>query len=311
MKPFASSTSRRRAAFTLIQLGVVLAILGALAALLLPAFGRAQASAHRQSCDVKLKTLALALDAFKSERGTYPGQLHQLASDGYLTEPDALHCPRDPRSAGTYNDGYVLRAPGDAGASPVVTCPFHEDTGGGNQARLGRFTTQFATKPATLTSGNAVQIQRAGEAKPRVGYAGMPLRGGDQISVQGGTALLTFADGSTARLQSGTRISVLQSFIDGQSGAALYTLVRQTLGDATYTVHHGSRFDVATPAATAGARGTQFRLKVKGNLPADTEILVIEGKVVFTTPTRTGIAPVGKWLSATLADVKDLLRFLL
>lgn len=303
--------SPRRAAFTLLQLVVVLGLIGALSALLLPAFSRAKASTQRQSCDVKLKSIALALDAFKSERGAYPTSLEKLQSEGYLTDPQALHCARDPRATGTYNDGYVIRAAGDAGEMPVVTCPFHEDMGGGNQARLGRFTTQFATKPAVLTSGNAVQVLRAGETKAQTGYAGMPLRGGDQISFNGGgTALLTFADGSTARLTTGARISVLQSFVDGHSGAPLYTLIRQTFGDATYTVNHGSRFDVATPAATAGARGTAFRLKVKGNLPEETELYVIEGKVVFTTLKRSGVAPVGSWLTATVSDLQNLLRSL-
>lgn len=310
MKTSTFRSSRRRAAFTLLQLGLVIGLLGVLSALILPVFSRAKAGAERQNCDVKLKTIALALDAFKSERGTYPTSLQKLRTDGYLTEAGALHCSRDPRPDGTYNDGYVLRAPGDAGELPVVTCPFHEDRLGGNQARLGRFTTEFATKPAVLTSGNAVQIQRAGQSDSIPGYAGMPLHGGDEIKVsERGTALVTFADDSTARLQSGTDITVLQSFMDGQSGAPLYTLVRQTLGDATYTVHHGSRFDVATPAATAGARGTQFQVKVSGPLAADTQLYVIEGKVVLTTPARSGVAPVGRSLSAILADVINLPRF--
>lgn len=309
MKPSAFFLSlRRRTAFTLLQLAVVLGVISVLTALLLPSFSRANANAQRQNCDVKLKSIALALDAFKSERGAYPANLSQLGREGYLTDPEALHCARDPRSAGSYNDGYVLRSPADAGEIPVVTCPFHEDLGLGNQARLGRFTTQFATRPAALTSGNAVQIERAGETKALIGYAGMPLRGGDTLSVAGaGTALVTFADGSTARLRGGARVSVLQSFIDGHSGAPLYTLLRQTLGDATYTVHHGSRFDVATPAATAGARGTQFQIQVTGNRPEDTRLRVIEGKVVFSTLARSGIAPIGNWVSATLADVTNLL----
>ncbi|PQV62566.1 FecR family protein [Abditibacterium utsteinense] len=300
----------RRFAFTLIQMMLVLGLIGILSALLIPAFSRATASAQRQNCDVKLKSIVLALDAFKTERGTYPANLELLHSEGYLKDPDALRCPSDRRRNASYNDFYTVRASRDAGDSPVLVCPFHEEaSGGGNQARLGRFTTQFATKPAVLTAGNAVKIER--QDKILVGYAGMPLRGGDEILTgASGTALVTFADSSSARLSSGTRISVLQSFVDGHSAAPLYTLIRQWGGDATYTVNHGSRFDVATPAATAGARGTQFRIKVSGNRPEDTQLYVIEGKVVLSTTLKSGLAPVGSWVSATVTDVSKLLNWL-
>lgn len=289
---------------------MVLALVGVLAAMLIPAFSRASASARRQSCDVKLKSIALALDAFKSEHGNYPAQLELLRSEGYLTDSDALVCPSDRRQNAGYADFYTLRAPHDAGDAPVLVCPFHEESsGGGNQARLGRFTTQFATQPAVLTTGNDVKVTR--QDKVLVGYAGMALRGGDELSTGAfGTALLTFADSSSARLESGTRITVLQSFVDGHSGAPLYTLIRQFAGDATYTVNHGSRFDVATPAATAGARGTQFRIKVLGNRPEETQLYIIEGKVVLTTLGKSGLAPVGSWISATVADVSNLLNWL-
>ncbi len=308
MKP--QGRHSRRFAFTLLQLVLVVALIGVLASLLLPVFSRASASAQRQSCDVKLKSIALALDAFKSEHGSYPANLELLRSDGYLTDPDALRCPGDHRQNASYSDFYTIRAPHDAGDAPVLVCPFHEEaSSGGNQARLGRFTTQFATKPATLTSGNAVKVAR--QDKVLVGYAGMPLHGGDELSTGAfGTALITFADSSSARLSGGTRITVLQSFVDGHSGAPLYTLLRQWRGDATYTVNHGSRFDVATPAATAGARGTQFRIKVSGERPEDTQLYVIEGKVVLSTLGKSGLAPVGTWISATVADVSKLLNWL-
>ncbi len=300
----------RRFGFTLLHLVVVLALIGVLAAFLVPAFSRASASGRRQSCDVKLKSIALALDAFKSERGVYPSKIDLLRSEGYLTDPEALRCPSDRREKASYADFYTLRAPHDSSSAPVLVCPFHEDSGGGNQARLGRFTTQFATKPAVLTSGNAAKVTRQDEVL--TGYAGMALRGGDEIVTEAyGTALITFADASSARLGGGTRITVLQSFVDGHSAAPLYTLLRQFQGDATYTVNHGSHFDVSTPAATAGARGTQFRIKVSGDKPEDTDLYVIEGKVVFSTLNKSGLAPVGRWTSATVADVGNLLNWLL
>jgi competence protein ComGC len=303
----------RRSGFTLIQLFVVLGLLGVLAAILFPVMSRGRASAQRQKCDVRLKSIALALDAFKQERGTYPISLQDLTTEGYLKEPEALHCPSDPREQGTYNDFYAVRAPGDAGEMPVVCCPFHEEDGfGGNQARLGRYTTQFTTRPATLTGSNGVQILHPGDEQPTAGYAGMELRGGDKIMTGGqGAAEITFADTSKVSLGAGAEMTVLQSFVDGQSGARLYTIVRQLAGDITYTVNHGSRFDVATPTATAGARGTQFRIVVTGSAPQETNLMVIEGKVVFTDHKKSGLVPpekLGKWLN--VLDVGGLLRWL-
>jgi competence protein ComGC len=307
------SSRPRRSGFTVIQLFIVLGLLGVLAALLFPALTRGRASAQRQKCDVRLKSVALALDAFKQERGAYPVTLQELTAEGYLKEPEALRCPSDPRQQGTYNDFYAIRAPGDAGEMPVVCCPFHEEDGfGGNQARLGRYTTQFMTRPATLSGSNGVQILHPGDDQPTPGFSGMELHGGDKIMTSGqGAAEITFADTSKVSLGGGAEMTVLQSFVDGQGGARLYTIVRQLAGDITYTVNHGSRFDVATPAATAGARGTQFRIVVNGPAPEDTNLMVLEGKVVFTDRRKSGLVPpekLGKWLN--VLDVGGLLRWL-
>ena len=297
-----------RRGFTLVQILIVLGIIGLLSAVLFPVFNRSRATARRAQCDVKLKSISLALDAFRQENGRYPSVLSDLSSKGYLQDPEALHCPADPRENGSYADFYIIRAPNDPGDLPVVTCPFHEDLNAGAQAHLGRFTTQFATKPATLTAGNGVQIQTPGK-NALDGYAGQQLRGGDRITTGAmGRATITFADGSVAELDGNADVTLLQSYLDGQHFSPLYTVLRQVRGAATYTVNHGSRFDVTTPAATAGARGTQFKVTVNGNTLEDTQLEVIEGKVFFTSPKKTGAAPEGSTLDGGL--IGGLLRFL-
>ena len=305
-----SSRSRRRG-FTLVQLLFVLIVISALAAIILPVLHRTQANARRLQCDVKLKAIALALDAFRQENHAFPASLDELVTKGYLTQADALRCPADPRPNGSYAEYYVVRANSDAENLPIVVCPLHEEeTGQGDQARIGRFTTQFATKPASLASANNVSVHRPGSTLAVPGYAGMPLRGGDRIQVGGfGTAFLTFADGSTAQLTGGSDVTVLQSYVDGQYSGVLYTLVKELSGDVTYTVHHGSRFDVVTPVATAGARGTQFRVKVTGNTLADTNLYVYNGQVVYTSQGKSGLATLGTWLSGI--DIGGLLHSLL
>jgi type II secretory pathway pseudopilin PulG len=233
-----------------------------LAALVVGALGSGRSTTHRAQCDANLKTISLALGTYLEEHGHLPASLSVLRSEHYLPQNTALRCPDDPTTGG-YDDYYVIRAPRDAGDLPIVVCPFHEQHGDhGTQAYKGRFTKQFMTRPATLQSVNNATVESPGKP-PVVAYAGMTVNGGDVIHTgPQGMATIRFADNSSAELQGGSQIQVLQSYVDGQTGAPLYTLLRQQFGNVLHTVTTGSRYDVVTPVATAGAHGTQFRIIV-------------------------------------------------
>lgn len=331
---------RFRRGFTLLQVIVTISIIAVLAATLFGVMGSGKTTARRAQCDTRLKAIALALDAFKQENGKFPKTLKALQADKYLREPGALQCPDDPRKdAAGYEEFYVVRASRDADDMPLVVCPFHEEQGAtGMQAFKGRYTAQHPTRPARLTAARNAMIQRPGKAAIAAA-AGMELRGGDRIitggtppagatggtvggatgtgggalnnlakangNMDGGEAVIEFADGSTATLSSGTTATVLQSFLMGQSNAPLYTLIRQGVGQAIYKVHSGSKFDVVTPTATSGARGTEFTITVTKN--GETQLTVTEGKVAFTTLTQTVIAPLGQTVSGLLNGIIKLL----
>ncbi len=282
---------RGRRGFTLIELLVAVAVIGILAALSFASLGRWQEGTGRVGCDVQLKTVALALDAFKQENGHYPAHLSELVARKYLPDAKALHCPDDPRPTGSYEDGYVLRAARESagmGEVPLLLCPFHEGSNHGAQAYNARFTRQWMTAPARLAQANGVTIERPGKDSIS-GAPGMELHGGDRVQASGG-AVIEFADGSSATLSSGANVSVLQSFIEGNGSAPLYTIVRQSLGEVAYHVHHGSKFDVSTPTATAGARGTEFTVKVAANGDATMRLLSPESKLYISTPRQTSLA---------------------
>jgi type II secretory pathway pseudopilin PulG len=296
----------RKRAFTLLQLITVTAIIALLAAISFGYLSRTRRVAQRSSCDIHLKALSLALDAYRQERGAYPTALSQLQSAKYITDPAVLHCSLDPRPGGSYEEYYLYRstrpAAGDTrriDALPLVVCPFHEEDGdAGNQA-FARSTQQFKTQPASVAATSGATVERPGKL-PIAARSGMALRGGDRIRTDsGGSAQIAFADGSLATLSGSADVTVLQTFLDGNSNgnAPLYTLLRQRLGDVLYKVHHGSKFDVATPTATAGALGTEFRIK---RSDSKWYLSVIESRVLCTSPTiNTVYTPPAAGSSAT------------
>jgi prepilin-type N-terminal cleavage/methylation domain-containing protein len=261
----ARSAPGTRRGFTLIQLLAVTAIIGVLAAITIGAFGSSRLQAQRAQCDVNLKAITMALDAFRQEQGHFPLHLSELVDKKYLTNATMLRCPTDPRADGSYDEYYVMRASRSNGELPILVCPLCSgDSQRGMQAFKGRYTKQFATRPAEFIAVSSATVERPGK-NPISARNGMQLRGGDIIrTTGGGSATVRFADGSTSTLDSDSEITLLQSFIAGNSHAPLYTLVRQKAGHVVYQVTHGSKFDVATPTATAGALGTAFEIKQAG-----------------------------------------------
>jgi competence protein ComGC len=136
----------RRPAVTLLELLVVIAVIGLLIGLLLPAVQRVRESANRVTCQNHLKQLGLAVHQFEVARGHFPGlgtlphQDSVFARILPFVEQDALYqlIARDKPLFAAYADGSGLNpvqaraastvvnlflCPSD-GAEPLATSPF-------------------------------------------------------------------------------------------------------------------------------------------------------------------------------------------
>jgi len=94
MSPASHVPQRCRGAFTLVELLVVISIIGMLAALLLPALGRARAKARATYCVNNLRQLGLAMRMYLDDHSgrfpTRPGWTTNLLP--YATLP-IFQCP--------------------------------------------------------------------------------------------------------------------------------------------------------------------------------------------------------------------------
>jgi prepilin-type N-terminal cleavage/methylation domain-containing protein/prepilin-type processing-associated H-X9-DG protein len=104
-------TQRPRAAFTLIELLTVIAIIGILAAILIPVVGRVRENARQSVCGSNLRQIAVAVLVYEGENGVLPGPIFRRVRRVSTNEPDM-------RELNWVIDSYI-----GASRSEVWDCP--------------------------------------------------------------------------------------------------------------------------------------------------------------------------------------------
>jgi general secretion pathway protein G len=84
--PRRSPDGRRQAGFTLIEMIIVVALIGILATIVLPALRDQPTRAKEAVLKTNLRTMRDVLDQYKGDKGHYPASLDELVTDGYLRD---------------------------------------------------------------------------------------------------------------------------------------------------------------------------------------------------------------------------------
>src|SRR5690348_8604685 len=99
---------RKRNAFTLVELLVVISIIGMLVALLLPAVNNARLVAQRTDCLNQMRQVALAMDLHDTQNGGLPGYRNLLWMNPIATGPRVVFTDPNAIPAGQRGVSYVI-----------------------------------------------------------------------------------------------------------------------------------------------------------------------------------------------------------
>lgn len=182
MKKRSMSLLGNSSGFTLVELMVVVAIIGILAAVAIPNYQKYQAKARQSEAKIALASVFTAEKSFNSEKGSYTGCLRQAGfvpegatryyTTGFLKATvDAVGCG----PAGTHNcNAYDYNAAAPAGTPCDTTAPSSAanslsfDEAYGATAKVGAAITY--TLPAGAMSQNAFTAEAIGSVSNLTTY---------------------------------------------------------------------------------------------------------------------------------------------
>ena len=130
-----NTATPRHSAFTLVEMLVVLAIIGILAAILFPVFSRAQESARQTNCASNLQQIGLAVQQYFQDTRRYPDSLVDLLPDAAEYDDGTAVPPAPPATDEIVKGTGYLK-----GGADILRCPNDDlDTVHSSYGALSKF----------------------------------------------------------------------------------------------------------------------------------------------------------------------------
>ena len=134
-----TTRNHRERGFTLLELLVVLAIMGLLAAIVGPQVIKYIGSSKSQTAKVQIKNVATALELYRVDVGGYPTAEQGLAA--LVTAPSGVptwngpYLPQAANAVDPWGNPYLYKAPGKHGEVDVWTLGSDKAEGGTGEAK--------------------------------------------------------------------------------------------------------------------------------------------------------------------------------
>ena len=299
----------RNRGFTLIEILVTIGIIAVLAGIGVVTIGKVRGANSQTTCISNLRMLSQGLQSYYNDYMTFPedgypddgDDMYPLSTElaNYIKDKSTFICPEDSNTTSTgnfasYDPYYVARKGSYDSNELALGCPRHR--GAKNS------TTAFSTGSTEITSVGAVTV--SGQEIPPDGTTA-------QRTISSVNDKMTFADNSTVTVKNASGGSYGCFLVQSVrlSDGTLYSIVKvQDNGTIEVEVSTGSKFEVVTPSAIVGVRGTKFTVATSDNASEtgyQTVVTQSEGIVVVTDRETGNVSTLqtGGTTSTTTGDV--------